>query len=168
MLDAPCGSGAGTAWLKEQYPYANVTGVDMSRRAIEAARERYDAPTFVHGDVRDVVVTDEWDLVLSLEFLEHVPMDFCEDWVPMVYFCLAPGGRAVFSSPRLRPRESTKKRPGHINEMSEQQFYYLIEETFPYVERYSMDRYANVVEYTPDANLMIAVGHKMPRTDILC
>ena len=55
--------------------------------------------------------------------------------------------RVLFSSPRGRRRESTVRRPGHINELYYQQFRYTIGEYFPMVEFYSFDRYGNI---TPD------------------
>ena len=68
--------------------------------------------------------------------------------------------------PRLRPRESTKKRPGHINELYYQEFRYTLGKYFPLTEFLSMDRYANIVPETQDANLMIGICYKWPMTKV--
>jgi hypothetical protein len=86
--------------------------------------------------------------------------------VEAVEKALRPGGKAIFTSPRLRPREFTVKRDHHVHEFYESEFYYLIEEFFPLVERYSFDRYANAVPFSHDANLMVAVASKWPESAV--
>jgi len=69
VLDVCCGEGATACWLA-QSQNVRVTGVDIVRSAIEAARERAarlevsDKCTFIHADIADLPVTSStYDLI---------------------------------------------------------------------------------------------------------
>jgi 2-polyprenyl-3-methyl-5-hydroxy-6-metoxy-1,4-benzoquinol methylase len=164
ILDAPCGSGIGTQYIEEQTGLKPV-GIDLCSEAIDFAKTNYSCD-FHKMDILDALNQYEVDCLICMEFLEHVPMDIAVEVVKRAAEKINKGGKAIFSSPRRRPRESTGKRPGHINEFSEQEFYYLLEEHFPMVERFSMDRYANIVNYTSDSNLMIGVCSSWEETRV--
>jgi len=172
VLDAPCGSGVGTYYLAEQISrYTDnfkIIGVDLCKPAIEYAVANYTHPNiaFIQDDILNVIDSTSFDSFVCMEFLEHVPMETARAVIERSQEKLNDGGIAIFSSPRLRPRESTVKRGGHINEFSEQEFYYTLEEYYPMVERHSFDRYANIVNYTTDSNLMVGVCRKWNTTEV--
>lgn len=164
ILDAPCGSGIGTEYIKEQTGIM-PTGIDLCSEAIAYAKLNYSCE-FITKDILEILTECSFDCIVCMEFLEHVEMNIARETVKCAFKSLNDGGKAIFSSPRKRPRESTGKRPGHINEFSEQEFYYLLEEFFPMVERFSMDRYANITSYSTDSNLMIGVCSKWNSTKV--
>jgi len=175
LIDAACGDGAGSAFLAEQFPGIDVLGVDIDTDIIAYANLTYandyvDSTGILNVRYEAMSITEieyKADIVVSLETIEHVDMATMLEFIEKVATqILKPGGKFVVSTPRLRPRESTAKRPGHINELYYQQFKYILAEYFPIMEFYSFDRYGNVVPDTPDANLMVAVCSKFPATSI--
>lgn len=181
VLDAATGAGSGAAYLHEQLqaiqqPQVQVLGVDLSVQALGYAVEHYQVGRqplstlrYRHMDIVQAVQElpdGELRAVVCMETLEHVIPEVAQAFVQAVAEKLAPGGKAIFSSPRMRPRESTKRRDGHINEMYHQEFKHLLGTYFPITEFLSMDRYANVVPDTPDANLMLGIVSKWRTTEI--
>lgn len=175
VLDGATGSGAGAAYLAERAVAIGrkvcVVGVDVCEEAVKYAQDTYSWRTnqcldYRMQDVAEALRSQTWDAVVCMETLEHVANEKMHEILKAAAESLYPGGRAVFSMPRKRPRESTKARPGHINELSYQEFKYTIGEYFPMVEFYAFDRYANIVPDYPDCNLQVAVVSTWPKTSI--
>ena len=169
LIDVACGDGAGSAFIAEQFPNLDVLAVDIDKEIIEYATKtyasRFDNLRYMAMSMVDI--EDTADVVISLETIEHVERDVMLKFLEKVSSrMLKPGGKFVVSTPRLRPRESTVKRPSHINELYYDEFKYILAEYFPMMEFYSFDRYVNVIPDTPDANFMVAVCSKFPATDI--
>jgi 2-polyprenyl-3-methyl-5-hydroxy-6-metoxy-1,4-benzoquinol methylase len=73
-LDAGCGEGFGANRLLEKYPSLNISGVDISRQALLTAREIAGLIETAQTDVTRLPFTrNQFDIVLSLEVLEHLP-----------------------------------------------------------------------------------------------
>jgi len=172
VVDAATGSGAGAAYLYEQLSWidstAQVIGIDLDPDAIAYATEHYahSRLRFVRGDIVQVLKGLRPHVVVSMETLEHISQEAMRDFLQTVSEQLNPGGKAIFSSPRLRPRESTVKRPGHINEMYFQQFRYTLGEYFPMVEFYGFDRYGNIGPEDPSCNLQVGIASKWHQTTV--
>lgn len=170
IVDAACGDGSGSAFLAEQFPNYKVIGIDLCKEAIALAKENYEN-RFLNLTYRCAAIQEladvKADVFVCMETLEHVTHETMHQILKNIAeTILYPGGRLVTSMPRLRPRESTKKRPGHINELYYQQFKYTLGEYFPMTEFFSFDRYANIVPDTPDANLMVGLCTKWCSTSV--
>src|SRR5688572_18974511 len=80
VLDIACGSGYGTALLREAGG-REVVGVDVDPEAIAYARSRYQGVgvTFLAGDAASPPVAGRFDLIVSFETIEHLrdPERFC-------------------------------------------------------------------------------------------
>lgn len=101
VLDIACGEGYGTAMLSD-WGAREAVGVDVSPEAIERARALFARPrvAFVHRDpdaAADGLGDRRFDLVVSLETIEHVPdaAAFLRELRDRV----APGGTLVVSCP---------------------------------------------------------------------
>lgn len=68
VLDIACGCGYGS-WLMEQAGL-KVTGVDISKEAIDYANEHYKGPTYLCQEAQ--ATKGEWDAVVTFETLEHI------------------------------------------------------------------------------------------------
>ena len=73
ILDYGCGRGAWVEVLREVFPDARVTGVDVSAKAVELARTLHPDCRFEAFDGKRAPIGDEsFDLVFSYHVLEHV------------------------------------------------------------------------------------------------
>jgi SAM-dependent methyltransferase len=98
VLDAGCGVGYGSAMLARAGA-GEVVGLDLSAKAIDAAREAAPAnASFVAGDVHALpFAAGRFDLVVCFEVIEHVEAQ--DDVIAELARVLAPGGVLAISSP---------------------------------------------------------------------
>jgi SAM-dependent methyltransferase len=102
VLELGCGGGTReTQALAAQF---ELTGVDLSERQLERARERVPNATFVHGDLTEVdFEPSSFDAVVSYYVLNHVPRDLLAPLLGRVHAWLRDGGflMAVFGASDL-------------------------------------------------------------------
>jgi len=107
ILDAGCGGGDFTFYLARRFPSARVVGVDIDRAQI--AKNREVAPRlglanaeFLEGDLTRGGFGGDYDLLLSIDVLEHVvPQDQA---FRNLAAALAPDGWGYLHIPTVRPR----------------------------------------------------------------
>jgi SAM-dependent methyltransferase len=137
VLDAACGEGYGSALLSR---YANaVTGVDLSERAIEHARQRYPLGNleFHQGDCCRLSYEDQsFDCIVSFETIEHL-----EDQRKMLAEferVLKPSGFLLISSPdkSVYSDEREFKNPHHVRELYADEFRDLLSGRFPVIRMF--------------------------------
>jgi 2-polyprenyl-3-methyl-5-hydroxy-6-metoxy-1,4-benzoquinol methylase len=94
--------GCGTGWLAGILGrFGPTTGIDLSERAIEKARERYRDVRFISGDLYDARMQDEkFDVVVSQEVIEHVPDQ--PRYLEIIAQLLRPGGYLILTTPNAR------------------------------------------------------------------
>jgi 2-polyprenyl-3-methyl-5-hydroxy-6-metoxy-1,4-benzoquinol methylase len=75
ILELGCGEGFVLGALAEAGIEAELTGVELSERAVRIARERLgDRATIEHRDARELIEDGRsFDMVMMLEVLEHIP-----------------------------------------------------------------------------------------------
>jgi SAM-dependent methyltransferase len=118
VLDLACGSGYGSALLKDAGA-STVVGVDVSEECVRYARQRYLSPgiQFLEGDGMTFVPAGGCDVIVSLETIEHVPD--ANGFVAHLASLLAPGGILVGSVPTTL---STDVNPFHLHDFTPLQF----------------------------------------------
>jgi 2-polyprenyl-3-methyl-5-hydroxy-6-metoxy-1,4-benzoquinol methylase len=108
LLDAGCGDGFVSHKLMEMG--YDVTGVDYSERAIGFARLFVDGARFQCADLRELKKQSEFertfDWVLSVEVLEHLPVEYQLLVLENLVWALKDSGRLVLSVPSLHIRPS--------------------------------------------------------------
>jgi SAM-dependent methyltransferase len=131
VLDVACGSGYGSAILKEAGA-ARVVGLDNSRDTIEYAKTHFQTEgiEFVVGIAEDLSLRHGFDVIVSFETIEHLQRP--EAFLLEIKRSLAPQGRLIISTPRreigtLRDRPPN---PFHVREWSLQEFEALLSEYF--------------------------------------
>jgi tRNA (cmo5U34)-methyltransferase len=75
VLDLGCGTGNISLTVKERFPNARITCVDMAENMIKMAKFKlasYDDIEFIIEDVRDLDFQDEFDAVISSLALHHL------------------------------------------------------------------------------------------------
>ena len=91
MLELGCGGGtAETKSLAERF---RVTGVDLSERQLERARERLPNAEFVHGDLTSIdFAPSAFDAVVAFYSFNHVPRELLPVVFERVHGWLVAGG----------------------------------------------------------------------------
>ena len=74
ILDVGCGSGENLSGLAAADRY-ELTGIDVSGKALELARQRVPDARFLQMDVQHEALSEKFDLVTSLQVVEHLPDD---------------------------------------------------------------------------------------------
>ncbi len=102
ILDAGCGRGVFTLELAKQHSEAEVIGVDIDEAAIKRATQiarkaGISNCRFEVGDVTGLGFRDEFDLVLSVDNLEHIKDDVTA--MAGLAKALRPGGNLVVHVP---------------------------------------------------------------------
>jgi 2-polyprenyl-3-methyl-5-hydroxy-6-metoxy-1,4-benzoquinol methylase len=96
VLDFPCGSGYGAEIIDN----VEYIGMDIDQDTIHYARNFYPFASF---DVNDLTnpkdIGENYDLILCIEGLEHIGMQYQEPLVETFYNALKPGGRLLVSMP---------------------------------------------------------------------
>ncbi|HJP34721.1 MAG TPA: class I SAM-dependent methyltransferase, partial [Gammaproteobacteria bacterium] len=80
VLDAGCGRGVFSYQLAKRFPKAEIVAVDidssqLERNAAIAAKAKLENVSFVENDISRLTFEDEFDLVLSVDNLEHLEDD---------------------------------------------------------------------------------------------
>jgi GT2 family glycosyltransferase/ubiquinone/menaquinone biosynthesis C-methylase UbiE len=133
VLDLACGTGYGTAILGTAA--AQVTGLDISAKAIRAARKRYatDNVNFVIGDCFDLPFeAGSFDLVVANEMIEHV--EGHSALLAEIRRVLADKGLLLVSTPN-KPVYNRYKPPNayHVAELEIPEFRKLLTDRFQHV-----------------------------------
>jgi SAM-dependent methyltransferase len=92
VLDLGCGAGVpATLWLSERG--FDVTGVDLSQRQLDLARELVPGATFLKWDMTRLDLAPEsFDAVVALHSIIHVPRAEHLALLEKIYTWLGPGG----------------------------------------------------------------------------
>lgn len=112
IVEVGCGDGMNLVYFKTIYPQARLAGYDISPEAIRLLRERIGEGQFRDTDLG--VVQDfafSYDLVLSLDCLEHVSND--QVMIQNLFKLTSPGGHCLAMTLQGRMR-GFEKSIGHV------------------------------------------------------
>ena len=137
VLDAACGSGYGSAILSQKAQ--RVTGVDLSKDAIDFAREQFhkDNLEYFQMSIGELAFPDHcFDAVVSFETIEHVEKEVQELFLEQVIRVLKPDGLFIVSTPNdelLRKLTFGQyQNPFHVCEFAEDEFDMMLKKYFKY------------------------------------
>ena len=99
VLDFGCGSGYGTEMLSKNA--ANITGVDISKEAVDYARNNHQSDNVVFKTISDLN-DEKFDVITSFQVIEHVPNDV--EYIKTLKRFLNPGGHLLISTPDKKHR----------------------------------------------------------------
>ncbi|MBN2012999.1 methyltransferase domain-containing protein [candidate division KSB1 bacterium] len=137
VLDAACGMGFGSYYLKQQA--AEVVGIDISDHALEHARQQYSADglAFEKIDATHMPFPDQsFDVIVSIETYEHIPPELAVRFLAEAKRILKPGGCLIISTPNSPVYSKISKTPDHINEVDVDTFDISLATYFPDREFY--------------------------------
>ncbi|ORX54185.1 putative methyltransferase type 11 [Piromyces finnis] len=95
LLDAGCGTAPMASLLKEAYPNKKYTGIDLSEKMIEKAKEKnLENTEFMVGDCENLPFEEgSFDVVINSQSFHHYPNP--QNFFNSVYKVLKPGGRLI-------------------------------------------------------------------------
>lgn len=99
VLDYGCGSGYGSHMLSETA--ASVTGVDISKEAVDFADREYKSGNLNFKTIAELG-NEKFDVITSFQVIEHVPDD--KEYAGKLKQLLNPGGILIISTPDKKHR----------------------------------------------------------------
>ena len=103
IADAGSGFGQYVYWLSNTYPRAQITGLDIKQEQVDDCKQFFSAikrenkVNFVYADLTRLEEDRAWDLVLSVDVMEHIEDD--RTVFRHLYRALKPGGYLLISTP---------------------------------------------------------------------
>ncbi|MAG85811.1 MAG: hypothetical protein CMB97_00120 [Flavobacteriaceae bacterium] len=97
ILDVACGGGNLLFSLKNS-GYNNITGVDISPEQIQLSKQVIE--NVVEADVLDFIKNSDnkYELIIGLDFIEHLNKNEILDFLEYAYQLLKPGGRIILQT----------------------------------------------------------------------
>ncbi len=155
VLDAACGEGYGSAILAKEAAY--VLGIDISKDAVEHAREKYSTYPNLSYEVGDVsklseVVDRKIDVVVSFETIEHIDEEKQIAFLNEIRKILKPDGFLIMSTPNKAVYSDmfSYHNEFHIHEFSMEEFRDFLGKTFRNIKFYSQSLEINSVISDPE------------------
>jgi len=103
IADAGSGFGQYVYYLSKRYPKARITGLDIKQEQVDDCNhffsdiKRDNKVIFKYADLTKLEEQEEWDLVLSVDVMEHIEDD--RTVFRHLYKGLKPGGFLLISTP---------------------------------------------------------------------
>ena len=103
IADAGSGFGQYVYYLSGKYPDARITGLDIKQEQVDDCKQFFGAigrdqkVDFQYADLTRLENLEQWDLVLSVDVMEHIEDD--RTVFQRIYRGLKPGGILLISTP---------------------------------------------------------------------
>lgn len=103
IADAGSGFGQYVFWLSNKFPLAQITGLDIKQEQVDDCNRffsvihREKQVGFTYADLTMLEEHEAWDLVLSVDVMEHIEED--RSVFRNLYDALKPGGYLLISTP---------------------------------------------------------------------
>jgi 2-polyprenyl-3-methyl-5-hydroxy-6-metoxy-1,4-benzoquinol methylase len=141
VLEIGCGSGMGGIFLSQHC--AHVTGIDVKTTEIEAAHSinRRSNAEFKVADLFELEETSQYDVVIALDVIEHMPIEYGHKLVAEMARHLKPTGMLVIGTPSIYSYEyqSETSKASHVKCYDQAELVTLIEEYFGRTLAFSMN-----------------------------
>ena len=97
ILELGCGTGILTVMVQEEYPDAEITGIDLSPEMLKvaAAKPGLERVRFIAQDLRDAWPTGRYDAIVTSLCLHHVSKEDRATVARRALMTLSPGGRFI-------------------------------------------------------------------------
>lgn len=117
--DISCGAGYGSYILGK---FANsVIGYDLSQEALKHANDNFTRENVSFKDIKELK-NKKFDLVVSLETLEHMNEKDGDEFLKIIIRSIKPNGKLIISTPLNETKYRENVTEYHIREYSNQEF----------------------------------------------
>jgi ubiquinone/menaquinone biosynthesis C-methylase UbiE len=100
MLEVGTGSGFFTTFVEQEFPRAEITGIEYDPRLVELGQAKLRRATITQGNAEELLLPDgSFDIVVSLQVIEHLYQP--ERMLARVHGLLRPGGSFIFTTPNV-------------------------------------------------------------------
>lgn len=132
ILEVGCGSGLGSIFLGQHC--AHVTGLEIKRSEVEDARamNRRKNVEFMVEDFFNLRIERQFDVVVSLDVIEHMPMEQGSELICAISRRVKPTGMAVIGTPSIYSYDyqSELSKASHVKCYDQQELIELMERYF--------------------------------------
>lgn len=100
MLEIGTGAGFFASFVEQEFPNANITGIEYDPRLVELAKTKVRMSTIVQGNAEELDLPDDtFDVVVSLQVIEHLYRP--EMMLRRVHSLLRSSGMFIFTTPNV-------------------------------------------------------------------
>ena len=147
VLDVPCGVGWGTSLLNAR----SVTGIDISKEAVDYAKKHYPGIDFLVGNMANIPLPDKSiDVAVCLEGYEHVTRDVGIRFLNETVRILRKDGLLVMSCPVILPGGRHSGNPYHLYEPTAEEIEKILDNKFKKLKSKTFSG--------PDGHIMFFIG----------
>ncbi len=142
LLDVGCGDGRFICEAINYFPNKEVIGVDYSERAVSMAKAMCPQACYMAGDITSTKLFDrQFDVIVSIETLEHIPIESIGDFVQGLASYLKDDGRLLLTI----PSDNIPLNPKHYQHFSEKSLHKTLTPFFEIQELKYLNRKSAVV-----------------------
>ncbi len=99
FLEIGCGTAFVSTGIRKAFPHISITGSEIYINGLDKAANRLaENATLIQMDARNIPYTEEFDVIGSLDVLEHIEDD--EKVIAEIFRALKPGGFALIAVPQ--------------------------------------------------------------------
>lgn len=140
----------------------SLTCIDADKKMIDHARRFTNSAfkiEFLTANLIEGFLGKKYDLVFSLDVLEHIPPELEDDFIKGSIMHLNPSGKFIVGTPSLASQEFTTEanKEGHVNCKSNEQLKSTLERHFKNVMTFGMNDEVVHTGYEPFRNYLFAV-----------
>jgi SAM-dependent methyltransferase len=108
VLDVGCGDGRFLSEVASRYSEKTLRGIDYSNRSVRLANAMNETVPFECRDILSDPPSRTYDVVTSIEVLEHIKPEQCEQFVAALAEAVAADGALVLTVPHVNKDVSDK------------------------------------------------------------
>lgn len=140
LIDVGCGDGRFLREVRQEYPSVDVLGVDYSERSIAMARGMNPDIDYEVHDLLEESIDKTFDVVTSIEVLEHIPPEDCQEFITEMAQLVTDEGHLVLTVPHENKPVADK----HYQHFTSDDLDMLIGDHFTSVEYVPFDRASKI------------------------
>jgi 2-polyprenyl-3-methyl-5-hydroxy-6-metoxy-1,4-benzoquinol methylase len=106
ILEVGCGIGVTTDLIKASLN-VDITGMDISKTAIDKSQQKYTDIDFINGNITDYRSDEYYDTIILMQILWYI-LETWEDTIENCYNLLSVGGNILFSQAFLKEQRYGK------------------------------------------------------------
>lgn len=160
LLELGCQEALGGMLLKQNISMKKYVGIDFDEDAIKWNKQYMPKEfEFICKDFLEYKVIGEFDAVISLDVIEHIPSEKEDKYCQVISENLKENGVAIIGTPNITmtPYASEASRIGHINLYDQKRLYELLDKYFHNVFIFNMNDEVVNMGFAPMACYIFAV-----------